>query len=153
MGTTWSGFVVESVIDNGQLALLVQANITLPATTSRNIAILFFRYVDGSNHWYAQIEYDSTNAGAFNNTIFVQEVTAGVTTQRATASVTISPFTTYALTITDDGTNIQATVLSANATYASNSHNTATKVGIGLVSFNNGLTSSNAPIVDEFVVN
>jgi hypothetical protein len=150
-GTTWSGGAVWTMIDNLQRANSITFNFQLPNTSSRNICIVIFRYLNTSNFWYSQAEYTIGNPFGTNNTLYLYEVLAGVGTQKATSSQTINPNTLYTFSVTDDGTAISCNIGGAAVGFSSTSQNTQGKVGIYMESGNLGV--GGAPVVDDFIVN
>ncbi len=145
--TTYNSNLCRTVIDNGFPVSTIKADFTLPNTAVRNFFFLVFRYVDNTNHWYGQVEF--ATGGPSNNKFLIVETTANSASVKATsATVTISPATTYTMSITDDGNNIAITVNGVTATFASTSKNTATKCGIFIQS--NDAGSAGFTTIDEF---
>ena len=146
--TAYSGSAALCHISNHQPIVSMSASIILPTSTSRQIAILLFRYNDQLNYWWAQIEY-SVGGVSTNNLIYLQQMLAGVGYFRATPmAATILPGTPYTMAVTDDGTNMVATVSGVSATYSGTSLNFAQECGVWILSLDNG--ASGSPIVDDF---
>ena len=133
--TTYSGFLARAIIDNNQRCTDVTATgMILPSGNIWKEFYVFFRYVNASNYWQARV---SIGTGIQDNTVFITKVVSGTPTDVASASVTIAWNTVYSMVVTDDGTNIAATINSVTANYSSTIGNTGTKCGFGFFDWQN----------------
>jgi hypothetical protein len=96
-----------------------------PVVATSITGSLVFRYVDASNYWRLDI---APLTGVSN--IRLREITAGVNTIRAAASLALSAGVTYTLGATLSGTSISASINATTLNFTSANHQTATLAGL-----------------------